>query len=115
MSRHLGDRAEAWLANRLSTRPVQIVAKNYQCRLGEIDLVLLHDNQLIFTEVRCRRSHTDARYSLTRHKQMRLILAAKHYLAHHPHDGECRFDLVTLVPRNQQFVCEWHADAFTMS
>lgn len=115
MSACLGKRAETWLAARLQSRPVSILARNYQCRLGEIDLVLDHQGQTIFVEVRCRSSHESARCSVTRHKRKRLVRAANHYLAHNQTDGPCRFDLVTLVPHGHEFICEWHADAFNMS
>lgn len=72
------------------------VARNYRCRGGEIDLVMLDRGELVFVEVRARRHGTygGALASVDSHKQQRLILAARHYLATSGWSGPCRFDVV---------------------
>ncbi len=75
------------------------VGRNYNCRWGEIDLVMRDRETLVFVEVRSRRS---LRYghpleSVTLTKQRRLIQTAKDYLLHHPHQGPVRFDIVGIL------------------
>lgn len=110
-----GEFAERWLAERLASRNVEILTRNYRCRMGEIDLVLKAQGTVIFTEVRLRQNLATARASVTAHKQQRLKRAAQHYLAHHPWQGPCRFDVVALSPQGHGFRCDWVVDAFTMS
>lgn len=110
----LGPKAEQWLHSRLLGRDVQVLEQNYRCRLGEIDLILAQRQTLIFVEIRCRQTPAQAKASVTAHKQRRLIQAARHYLANHAWDGDCRFDVAALSPKGATFHCEWVADAFTM-
>lgn len=109
-----GHKAEHWLHAQLESRSVPVLARNYRCRRGEIDLILKHQGILIFVEVRCRTSTDRAKHSVTLHKQRRLMHAARHYLAFHPWDGPCRFDVAALKQTEQSFHCEWIQDAFTM-
>ena len=110
-----GEQAERWLAEQLARRNVELLERNYACRLGEIDLILRHEQVVIFTEVRLRKTFDAGFASVDRHKQRRLIQAARHYLGHSHWDGECRFDVVAVTPHQQSFRCDWMVDAFTMS
>lgn len=74
-----------------------ILARNYRCPLGEIDLVALDRRALVFVEVKAR--HGGAAGAplevVTRRQQRRIVRAAQHYLARHRlHDRLVRFDLV---------------------
>src|SRR5690625_6283061 len=74
--------AERWL----KARGLQVLARNYRCRFGELDLVIRQGDTLVFVEVRLRRYErfVGARASVTRAKQRRLLAAAHHYLMFHP-------------------------------
>jgi len=86
-------------AERLLTRHgLEIVARNYRTRLGEIDLVARDGATLVFVEVRSRGS---ARFggaieSITAAKRKRLVAAARHYLSKLTREPPCRFDVVTI-------------------
>src|SRR5437867_5046778 len=54
--RELGRRGEAVAEAFLRSQRYTIVARNYRCRAGEIDLVVLDGPVLVFVEVRSRRS-----------------------------------------------------------
>lgn len=104
--------AERWLRG----RGLRLVARNYRCRRGEIDLIMSDGTTLVFVEVRMRTraDFGDAAASVTATKQRRLSAAAGHYLAHHPRaaDRPCRFDVVAVSsePRHR---FEWIRNAFT--
>jgi putative endonuclease len=111
-----GDRAEAIAAALLERAGARVVARNYRCRMGEIDLVCDDGESLVFVEVRLRR---DARYggaaaSIDARKQARIVAAARHFLATRGErhvDRPCRFDAVLLDGRDG-VPPEWIRDAF---
>jgi len=105
--REAEDRAAAWLAD----RGLQLLARNYRCRGGEIDLVMRDASHLVFVEVRYR-SRNDfggALSSVGPAKQRRLLLAAQHYLARNGWTGPCRFDVVGFEHDGK---AHWIRDAF---
>jgi len=86
-------------AERLLTRHgLEIVARNYRTRLGEIDLVARDGATLVFVEVRSRASahFGGAIESITAAKRKRLVAAARHYLSKLTREPPCRFDVVTI-------------------
>lgn len=93
-----GELAEQQACRMLERAGLVVIARNYRCRMGEIDLVFLDQNTVVFVEVRWRNSSAfgGAAASVTLKKQRRIIAAAKHFLATHPryHQHNCRFDVV---------------------
>jgi putative endonuclease len=78
-----GRRAESAVADWLSARGCQIVARNYRCRGGELDLVARRGQQLIFVEVKARRdasAYGGTAASITPAKLRRLRHTALHVL-----------------------------------
>lgn len=108
--------AEAFLIG----RNLILIERNYQCRAGEIDLIMLdpnpHDAEVLtFIEVRLRGAgaRTDGLESIDRGKQRRLISAARHFLMsttpqwdRHP----CRFDVISWGQENKRPI--WVTNAF---
>ena len=97
-SRALGIEGEDLAARFLVQHGLEIVQRNYRCRLGEIDLVARDGETLVFVEVRLR---GDARFggaaaSISFHKQRRLLAAAGLYLSRLRRTPACRFDAVLL-------------------
>ena len=96
--RQRGDAAEQRASEWLRAKGLTLVAQNWQCRLGEIDLIMQHDDMLVFIEVRYREQEHfgGALASVDCHKQRRLIAAARYYLAKHPRwaNSCCRFDVI---------------------
>lgn len=108
--------AERLAETYLSREGLKVVARNVRSRWGEIDLVALDAEMLVFVEVRLR---TDPRYggaaaSITEAKQQRLLRTAEHFLAHGGkvwHGRPCRFDVV-LFDRLHLSHIEWIRSAF---
>jgi putative endonuclease len=107
-----GDAAEDIAAKFLERKGLAIVERNWRCRGGEIDLVARDGKTLVFVEVRLRGSAAfgGARASIDAHKQRRILLAARLYLAAHP-DTAGRCDVV-LLDRLDTTRIEWLRDAF---
>ncbi|KPK09147.1 MAG: hypothetical protein AMJ64_01285 [Betaproteobacteria bacterium SG8_39] len=110
-----GARAEALCAERLRRAGLRIVARNWRCRLGEIDIVAEDADVTVFAEVRLRSvgRFGGAAESITAAKRARLIAAAQYYLAGRG-ERACRFDVMLLdatgPPRIEDI--EWIRNAF---
>ncbi|WP_295003935.1 YraN family protein [uncultured Dechloromonas sp.] len=105
-----GREAEERAARHLKRSGLQLVARNFRVRGGEIDLICRDGRRLVFVEVR-QRSRNDfggAAASITTGKQRHIILAARHYLAGKP-ECDCRFDCVLIDGER----LEWLKDAFS--
>lgn len=89
--------------------------RNYRARLGEIDLIMQHDETLVFVEVRARRSARFGRAAETvdARKQARIVAAAQHFLQRHPEHGmrRCRFDVIAIDGGQAQDL-QWLQNAF---
>lgn len=109
-----GAAAEAVALQFLQKKGLKLVAQNYRCRFGEIDLVMRDEATLVFTEVRLRASRDfgGAAASVTTQKQRKIILAAKHYLSELKQMPACRFDVALLDDINIDRV-EWIKNAFS--
>lgn len=88
------ERAEAFLRE----RGLHLLARNFLCRAGEIDLVMRDGEVTVFVEVRFRGpgARVGAAASVSRQKQWRIARAAGLYLSRHPRLAAtpCRFDVV---------------------
>jgi putative endonuclease len=105
--------AEAWLRWQ-GLRPI---ARNYRSSFGEIDLIMLDGEALVFVEVRYRR---DTRFgtpaeTVFRSKQERVIRTAERFLHHHAihRNRRCRFDVLSITGPNYRPKFRWLKDAFT--
>lgn len=93
--------AETYAVQFLIKQGLKCLARNYGCRLGEIDLIMQSPcGTLVFVEVRRRRSAQfgGALQSVTRQKQQKIMKAANYYLMQHPKMGHqgIRFDVLAL-------------------
>lgn len=109
---YLGERlAELYLRY----RGLKLIARNYRCRHGEVDLVMLHGDVCAFIEVKSRlycafnheRLHIDDR------KQQKIILTSSTFIHHHPEfsDLDIRYDAVIVQLSNLHLI--WLENAFT--
>jgi putative endonuclease len=93
-----GADAEALAAGFLAQQGLAILARNYRCRGGEIDIIARDGATVVFVEVRMRshRAFGGPAESITYSKRRRIRLAAQHYLARLRSEPPCRFDAVLL-------------------
>ncbi len=113
--RDKGSRFEGMAADWLKARGLQLLERNYHCRQGEIDLILLDGDCICFVEVKYRASRAfgGASHSIPRAKQQKLLLAAEHYLARHPRHRERpqRIDALLLQQNGKELDIEWIRNA----
>jgi len=92
-----------------------IVARNYRCRSGEVDLIALDRATVVFIEVKTR---TQAGFgspfeAVHSRKQRQIQRAALHYLGeNHLHDRDARFDVVGVWWEDGRVRCELLKIAF---
>ena len=77
---------------------LSLCERNFNCKGGEIDLIMQDGTVLVFVEVRKRKSmlYGGAAASITHAKKARLIIAAQVYLQRYPHPPACRFDVIAI-------------------
>ncbi len=94
-----GAQAELAASRYLQKHGLQLIAQNYRCRFGEIDLIMQDGETLVFAEVRLRNNKNfgGAASSIDTRKQRKLICTAQHYLSLIGHTPACRFDAVLLI------------------
>ncbi|NJN67307.1 MAG: YraN family protein [Chloroflexaceae bacterium] len=99
--RCLGDFGERAAAAYLIRQGYTILDQQWRCRMGEIDLVASQEGQLVFVEVRTRRSETygSPEESLTPAKRERLRTLAWAYLEAHAQGDTVswRIDVIAIV------------------
>jgi putative endonuclease len=117
VGRRAEDRAERFLCS----QGLRTVKRNHRFARGEIDLVMLDGDLLVFVEVRHRGTDRfgSAAESVYTIKQRRLIATAQHYLqTEREHSRRnCRFDVVVVDfnPGATSAIhdgIEWIRDAF---
>jgi putative endonuclease len=119
--RHASGRAwELAASDLLAKRGIDIIARSYRCRLGELDIVGIDGATLVVIEDRARASHArgSAVETVGARKQRRIINATRHFLMRNPvwFARPIRFDVIavdgidTAQPRMQ-----WIKGAFQAS
>jgi putative endonuclease len=94
---------------------LKLICRNYSCQFGEIDIIMKHQDILVFIEVRFRKSNRygSAAESITAAKQTKILNTANHYLVSNHHKGPIRFDAVTISPdKTGQNCINWINNAF---
>jgi putative endonuclease len=85
----------------LKNKGLRTLAKNFACKTGEIDLIMLdRDATVVFIEVKTRadENFTAAEDVITLAKKNRMKKTARFFLAAHKiNDRPLRFDVVTIV------------------
>jgi putative endonuclease len=113
--REFGREAEAGAVRFLEEQGYRVLARNFTCRYGELDIVAEKGECLCVVEVRMR-SHAawgDPAHTVSGGKQRRVVKAALHYLfAHDLRDRMIRFDVVTVLGRGARAVVEHIPNAF---
>ena len=85
----------------LERKGCQIIARNYHSAYGEIDVIALKEQEIIFAEVKTRtgRSVKAAQNSISTAKQRKLTLTALHFLSEKTEYSEYapRFDVIAVL------------------
>ena len=115
-TQHQGQAAEQLACSYLQEQGLQLIARNYHSRFGELDLVMRDNRQLVFIEVRYRRhSHFGSgAETIQAAKQAKLIKTAQAFLQSQPKLGKlaARFDVVSISGPMHNPTIDWIPNAF---
>lgn len=108
----LGNQAEKVALSYLEQQGLTLIKKNYQTRLGEIDLIMQDGKSIVFLEVRLRKNNIfgGASESITKAKQRKIAKVAEQFLQHHGNQA-CRFDAIVMEKAEIQHI-QWIKHAF---
>jgi putative endonuclease len=97
-TKQLGDKGESLVGDYLEKEGFRIIARNYRKRSGEIDLIALRDDLVVFVEVKARtHSSFDLSEVVGPAKQKRIIACARHFIVEHKmYNSSYRFDVALL-------------------
>ncbi len=111
----LGRSGEDLAASRYLRDGYRIVARNFRCGQGEIDIIAARDHTLVFCEVKTRSTDFfgDPMEAVNRTKQARLRRLAAVWLSENPAPGmSLRFDVVSVIADRQGTRVSRLEDAF---
>ena len=115
-TRSAGQDAEGKALGELQRSGLKLLARNWSCRRGELDLVMLDGDTVVFVEVRFRRHAAwgGALESVDARKRSRLAAAAEQFLQEHARWNRhpCRFDVVAMSPGETAAAFNWIKNAF---
>ncbi len=114
MSRDIGTAMELKALNFLRKQGLELLQRNFNTRMGEIDLIMTDQDTLVFIEVRYRQNQNygSALESVNFTKQQKLIKTAQYFLQTQKHYQKlhCRFDVIAFSKDNNR--PEWIRSAF---
>ncbi|MDE5909483.1 MAG: YraN family protein [Lachnospiraceae bacterium] len=111
--RETGRRYEDEAAAYLEKNGFIILERNFRCRQGEVDLVGLHENCLVFVEVKYRKNASAGmpEEAVGPAKQLKICQVSDYYRLMHPHrEGrQIRYDVIAVC--GEQLA--WYRNAFS--
>ena len=117
-----GRQGEDLACRHLEEQGLRLLERNYRCRTGEIDLVMLDGGTLVLVEVRSRSTsnYGGAAATVGARKQQRFIRAARHLMLTRRdwRSLPVRFDVVAIDPGPAGAVAPvvtWIRDAFRVT
>lgn len=111
--RETGQRYEEKAAAYLEEKGFVLLERNFRCRQGEIDLIGLHDNCLVFVEVKYRKNAASGtpEAAVGAGKQSKICMVSDYYRVTHPSEAsrQVRYDVVAICGDR----ITWHRNAFS--
>ncbi|HTN70823.1 MAG TPA: YraN family protein [Methylomirabilota bacterium] len=113
-----GKEGERLAERYLQQKGYKIVERNYRCRGGEVDLIVLDRKIIVFVEVKTRSDHRfgSPLEAVETRKQQKMIRAAQFFLHEKKlHSRDARFDVVGISWRGQKPAVEHIENAFELN
>lgn len=104
----VGSDAETKAKTFLIEQGLSYIDQNYFCAFGEIDLIMVDRQTLVFVEVRYRKNSLfgSALESITLRKQQKITNSAQHFIQHNQKYSKwsLRFDALGITGEDMQWV-----------
>ncbi|MBN1766177.1 MAG: YraN family protein [Sedimentisphaerales bacterium] len=115
----LGRKGEKLARKYLKKQGYRHLRSNYSTKQGEIDIIMLDGDILVFVEVKTRRNEIFApgEEAVNYHKQRKITAVARYFIqVYNLHEYPCRFDVVAVFMPDQgkPQIRHWQ-DAFKLS
>ena len=108
--------AEAQARQLMEKNGLRLLEKNYSCKVGELDLIMVDQGILVVAEVRYRKRDDfgTAAESVDGRKQRKVIRTTEHFIGSRPQLKQLpvRFDVVAVSGTGRESKLEWIKDAF---
>ncbi|ACL69497.1 YraN family protein [Halothermothrix orenii] len=114
-NRELGDWGEKKAVRYLKSKGYQVIKTNYRCLIGEIDIIAIDNNFLVFVEVKTRRSiaYGVPACAVNFDKQKKIRKVARHYLKSNMiNKYQIRFDVISIIVKNNRGFLKHIKNAF---
>ena len=116
-TREQGQETEEMALEFLKNNGLTLISKNFQCRCGEIDLIVDDNGTIVFVEVKYRKSDKfgGPLLAVSKDKIHKLTKTAQFYLQQaklNEYNTPCRFDIVSLLGSMPEPEITWLKNAF---
>ena len=110
----LGKKGENLAANYLINKGYRVLSRNFRYRKAEIDIIARKEDTLAMIEVKTRNEsfYEGIAETISIKKRNLIVSAADHYVTVNALDLDVRFDVITLIKKDQGFLIEHIPDAF---
>lgn len=110
-SLQIGYEMENLACHYLEQQGLQLLLRNYRCKMGEIDLIMRDNQLIIFVEVKYRRQTRfgSSLEAIDMQKRAKLVRTAEYYLLRNRINSTCqiRFDAITIEHVDHQRKIHW--------
>ena len=110
----LGEKGEGLAVTYLRKKGYKIITRNYKTRIGEIDIIAMEEDTLVFVEVKTRESIAYGKpfEAVDYFKKRKIANVAMLYLKQLKEVPPCRFDVVSIYYEEGNPECALIRDAF---
>jgi len=115
IKRKKGDKGEEFTAKLLKKKGHKIIERNFSVHdMGEIDIISMVENYIVFTEVKTRKNNTDysPREAVDNYKQQRIRKTAQYYLMQNEIELQPRFDVAEVFYDGNDYLINIIENAF---
>lgn len=102
----LGKKGEIEACQYLGKLGYFVMARNFKCSYGEIDIIAIDKDELVFVEVktRCSKKYGEARDAVDKYKKKHIKKAATFYIHKNKLENNfIRFDVIEVYLRDEKF------------
>jgi putative endonuclease len=114
----VGKKGESIAVRYLKKQGFKVIEQNYRSKVGEIDIIAREKHNLVFVEVKTRRSRSfgSPKWAVTPQKQKAISMAALYYLKMtNQTNAAARFDVVSILARGEDTQIELVRNAFDLA
>ncbi len=112
---YIAKKGEDFAYKMIKSMGYKVLERNYRCGMGEVDLIALDGDVLVFIEVKTRKYSVEyAKEAIDKRKKRKLILLASYYIKKKRlYHLRVRFDVIAVQINGKHFKFELIKNAFS--